>query len=165
MEPADGLPNLAARAFSFAIASIALGGIFGAVATVGMGASYLMEFGALFGSIVGLVFSPVLIFALRRGPWRISLIVIALPTLVAAHAGGLLTPPNAGPADSLALSTAVYTILCLIRGFIGLYRYAPSPPGTCPTCRYDRAGLAPNSACPECGTQPRKPPPSHSRAA
>ncbi len=43
----------------------------------------------------------------------------------------------------------------LLTGVPGLWMLAKSrkPPGAnlCPACHYDRAGLAPNATCPECG--------------
>lgn len=35
-----------------------------------------------------------------------------------------------------------------------LYRSTRLPANACPKCWYDRAGLAPDAACPECGTEP-----------
>ncbi len=139
------------RTFASCVGSIALGGIFGAVAAIGMGAGFMAELGFFFGAIVGLLCSPALISGLRYGPWLLGLVLIAAPTTLVAYIGGRLTPPNGGPLVSMGLAVAVYISASLVRGAIGKRRYGPPPPGVCEHCRYDRTGLAAGAVCPECG--------------
>ncbi len=144
----------AARVPLSVAASILLGGVFGAVATIGMHAGFMVEFGFFFGLIIGLMCSPALVFALRLGPWIVSVLLIGAAAATAAYLGGLATPPNGGPQLSIAASVPVYLIACFVRGRLGRKLYPPLPPGACRNCGYDCAGIPNGGRCPECGTFP-----------
>jgi hypothetical protein len=87
--------------------------------------------------------------------------------------GGVVTtpksgvaPPNPGVPDravpwrfiwiNLALDTLLYaaTLLLPYALFHTIRRLRRRREGLCPRCAYNRAGLAPSAACPECGTSP-----------
>lgn len=138
------------------VCSIALGGVFGVIATFAMGMRVMTDFGLLFGAFAGFACSPALAFALRYGPWFPGVVWIALSTAIAAFIGGILTPPNDGPFLSMAISISVYVLASLQRGAIGWRRYRQPPAGMCESCGYNLAGLAPGVPCPECGVSTAK---------
>ncbi len=133
------------------VCSIVLGGAFGVLATVGMGAGSMADIALMFGAIAGLLCSPALIFGLWHGSMFWGLVWIALPTSIAAYVGGMLTPPNAGPTPSMVIAISVYVLASLVRGVVGVVYLRPPPAGACARCAYDLRGLAPDLVCPECG--------------
>lgn len=78
--------------------------------------------------------------------------------------GYFTTPEREGHfpgAGAPFLSGAVLTLLAVVPAAL-IWNRMPKrvestpdrKPGDCPTCGYDRAGLAPDAPCPECGAQP-----------
>jgi hypothetical protein len=49
---------------------------------------------------------------------------------------------------------AAGVLLGLVEGFAFARRRVRRAKGRCPSCGYDRGGLAKNAACPECGGKP-----------
>ncbi|MBX3409348.1 MAG: hypothetical protein KF859_05625 [Phycisphaeraceae bacterium] len=131
--------------------SVLLGAIFGTIACLGMGLWYLVEFAAMIGAAVGFLCSPFFVFGLWHGPWGSGMLSIAVPTAITALVGGVLTPANDGPLLCMAITIIIYVMCSLIRGVLGISHYGPRVPGLCANCGYDLAGLARQSACPECG--------------
>jgi hypothetical protein len=138
------------RAALSGLCSILLGTLFGAAAVIGMQRPRMILEACLFGAVTGLICSPVLIFALRYGPWLAGVLWIGLLTTAAAFLAGALTTPTS-PYPSMAVSIGAYVLFCLLRGFQSRKAHKPRPANLCHTCNYDLTGLSKDRTCPECG--------------
>jgi len=136
---------------AYCVLSIILGAGFGVVAAVGMRMAFMADIALIYGAVAGFLFSPVLVFGLRRGPVMSGLAWIAAPTITAAYVGGAITPPNGGPFLSMVVAISVYVLASFVRGVVGLKYYRPPPAGACQSCAYDLKGLSDETTCPECG--------------
>lgn len=131
--------------------SILLGAGFGALSCLTMGLGQFALAGAVVGAAVGMFFSPALAFALRFGPWWSGVAWIGGLTVAATVLGGLLQVYSHVPFVGFVASVSAYVMTSAVRGIIGMRDYRVAPPGLCPQCGYDLAGLAPGTLCPECG--------------
>jgi hypothetical protein len=85
----------------------------------------------------------------------------AVTTAIATKATWRLNPDGYGlPTRILPLGFALNTLLAagvvlgVVEGLGAARRWRRRSKGRCPSCNYDRGGLARDAACPECGLMP-----------
>ncbi len=121
-----------------AVAGACIGTI-GAVMCTPIGA----PFGFMGGAVIGLLVSPILLFALIRKPLPLACLLVAAPSLMAVVLGGIAQNPGV-----CLLSVVVFVGMAAVCGLVLQDRPQTVAPERCAKCGYDVGSLA---QCPECG--------------
>lgn len=154
----DRVPMQLGRAIGLGLLSAGAGASSGLLAAIALGAPGFMNvFGAVFGGAVGLLCAPAMIWAAWHESALKAAAIIVPPALLAACAGGILTPTNGGPQLALGLSVSAYLIGCCFvgrRSRTHTLRVRRLREHACVRCGYPLRGLPSDAACPECGWQP-----------
>jgi hypothetical protein len=143
--------------FGLVTLSTIAGGVFGLLALVGMGLTMFGGFAVAIGCAVGLLPSPVLVWALWVPPRSLGLVITMLPTAAVSYGTGMITGGNGdgNPIACALVSLLAYAGFGLAFGHWARKRRRLDPAALprCPDCRYSLHGMPPDSKCPQCGRQ------------
>jgi hypothetical protein len=136
-----------------AFASVIAGVVFAVLAFVGMGVPFFGAVAAIFGAAIGLITSPLLVWALWVPPRWTGLPIIMLPTAAVSLGIGVVVGSEGNPMACVLVSCTTYVSLSLAFGHWARKRRRVGQAGLprCPACGYSLRGLPLESKCPECG--------------
>lgn len=145
-------PDLLARSGALVVGSGALGLVFGTAAAAGAGLLDRVHYVLVPAALVGLLCSPVFVFALALGPWKSGLAVTAGPTAAVAFLGASARGGEDGVMLGAGLAVCTFLMACAARGVYGMVKYPNPKRWECRGCGYDLRGLS-GGVCPECGRE------------